>query len=265
MPFGRITRRNRRTNRRIARKTGIRRRRGYRSRRVSKYGKQRIVYNSGIVRSPLPMEYMCKFVASAFMYSAVGAGSGDYIFNFKMNSLYLPFQNAVASGVTYNTINVATYQCPGYSTLLNANCYTKYIVQSVKIEFDVIPQNILDNTTACIVCSHTGSVPANVASAMSRPWCTQMEFTTGRTYKLGDYPMKMYVPIHKYLGIPKLLYKYDQSGQWMGTYNSDAANTLELVTLVETGDNQVVTSALEFRVRITYYVLLKDLVTESLP
>lgn len=235
-----------------------------RGKRSLGYGTRVIRYKPGLARTPLPPEFQTQFIASAFMYSSTGVGTGDYIFNFKMNSIYLPFQNAAPSGVTYNTINVATYLPAGYNTLLNANAYLKYLVRGVKIEFDCLPQSVTDPVSCAITCSRTGSVPASLGAALSKPWTKHLAFSSSKQYKMGDYPLKMYVPIHKFLGIPKFMYENDPSGQWLGQYNTDATNTLELVTLVETGDNSVLSNPLEFRVRITYYVTLRELITESL-
>lgn len=227
-------------------------------------GRSVVVYKPGIIRSPLPMQYITKFVASAFMYSTSGAATGDYTFNFKLNSMYHPFANAAPAGVTYNTINIATYNPAGYGTLLDADVYTTYTVIATLFEFDVIPQSVSDPVSVAVTASRTGSVPASVAASLSKPWTKSMAFVSGRNYREGDYPLKMYIPIHKFLGIPKSFYMYDTSGQWDGSYNTDATNTLELVANVETGDNAVLSSPLEFRVRITYYARLRDLVTENL-
>lgn len=215
--------------------------------------------------APLPNMYFTKFIAAGAFYSGSGMGTGSNQFNYKLNSLYLPFANAGGSVTFLGGLNIATFQCPGYSNLLNANMYTKYLVLGTKFEFSAMPQSVADNVIVTASVSTTGGTPANVGTAVQKPWTRSLHISVGKeTGNKGDYPIKMYIPIHKYMGLPKILYQNDQSGQWMGTYNADATNTLEIVTNVSTGDGDVYSLPIEYRVRITYYVRLSSLNSEAM-
>lgn len=215
----------------------------------------------GMNVSPLPSQYITKFVAAG---SFVTGTTANTQMNFKMNSLYLPFQNA--GGVTFfGGLNVATFQCPGWANLLGATMYQKYLVSAIKFEIDLVPQGVLDSVICTISASHTGGTPASAGAAIQKPWTRSLNFSSGRTYRLGDYPLKMYTSIHEFVGLPKMLYDYDTSNQWTGTYLTDAANTLEFVCNINTGDNQALTIGVEGRVRITYYTRLFSLYQEAIP
>lgn len=214
-----------------------------------------LVYK-GAHHSPLPQVYFTKFVASGFFFSGSGAGTGDYNWTFNLNGIGAPF-SSVTSGVTWNNLAPASYQCAGAPSLINATMYSQHVTYGMLFEFDVTPQSVADSVVVTLTPSLTGNVPATVAAAMARPWTKAMNFASGRVYKLGEYSFRQYIDVAKYLGLPRMLYMNDVSGNFVGGQSAGVITnppvTIPLTMNVETGDNAVLTNPLEFRVRITYY------------
>lgn len=247
--------------------------------RRTKKGRRRSTRNKGFVvryfpkglptHSPLPMEYFTKFTASAFYYTGTGAGTGDYQWSFKMNSIYQVFSSAT-TGVTYNTINPATQNVTAYSSMVNANMYRNWQVYGCKLELDVTPQAINDSVIFTITPSRSTTVPASAAAALLQPNTKQMGFDTGgRIRPNSDFPLKMYMPVHKYVGLDKKIFmnQLDSGGAstpYVGSITNNPTTVLYFNCWCETGDNQILNFPLEVRVRVTYYVRLFNLATENM-
>jgi hypothetical protein len=212
---------------------------------------------------PMPMVFFTRFTASGYFFTSSGAGTGDYLWNFKMNSIFHPFAN-VTTGVTWGNLSPSTYNPAGFTALLGANIYTQFIVQDALFEMDITPQSVLDSVKVAVTASTTASVPATVGAALDQPFTKSMTFASGRTYRLADYPLKMRIKTSEILGEIPLFYDNDISGNFVGGPTSDPPASLPIVVNVETGDNAVLTNPLEFSVRVTYWVKLFGLNTGAL-
>ncbi len=206
------------------------------------------------------MKFNTKFTASGFF--TVAAATTSLNIQFKMNSCYHPF--SASSAVTWNTITIATFQCPGFPTLCSTGVYPEFIVRKVLFEFDFIPQSVADSVIVAGTASGTVGSPATVAAALTHPWTKQMTFASGRQYRLGDYPFKHRISIPLYLGIPNLLYDNDTSGNFVGSSGGDPPANLPYTVNLATGDLVGLTAALEGRVRVTYFTMLRSLNNEAL-
>jgi len=210
---------------------------------------------------PLPMELVTKFTVSGFAY--LGAGATTVNINFNLNGCYHPL--ASASSVTWGTgITIATFQCPGFPSLCSTTMYQSFVVRKALFEFDVTPQSVVDSVIFTGTPSQAAGTPGTVNAALTRPWTKQMGFAAGRTNRRGEYPFRHTVELAKYLGIPRLLYDNDQSGNFVGSDTSNPPATFPYVVNIATGDAAGLSQALELRVRITYFVLLRQLNTDVL-
>jgi hypothetical protein len=213
--------------------------------------------------SPLPQIYFTKFTASGMCYSAFGAGSGTLTLNFPQNSIYHPFASAV-TGVTYVGITPASYLPPGFTALLNSTTYGQFIVCDTLFEADITPQSVADSVAVAVTASGTSGSPSSVGAAIGKPWTKTQTSSSGRVYREQDYPLKMRISTADYLGLPRYLYENDVSGNFVGGATGNPPVTQWLVMNINTGDNQNFVSALELRFRITYFVKVYSLNTETL-
>jgi len=235
---------------------GRRARRGAFAPTMSK-GFESLTFNPPVsMHNPLPQIYYTKFTASGSFYTASGAGTGDYNWSFKLNSINTPF-SAVTSGVTWNGITPSTYQMPGVTSLFSPTMYTFFIVTNAQFEMDVTPQSVIDTVVTTLTPSIQAGFPASIATAMARPFTTTQRFASGRTYRQRDYPFKQRFSAWKLVGFSKGVYENDTSGNFVGVYSSslsDPPTNFPWVLNIETGDNSTLNVALEVSVRITYWV-----------
>jgi len=213
---------------------------------------------------PLPMRMRTKFVASG--YFSVAAASTQINMHFKFNSCILPFTNTNSSGaITWNNLALGTFNPAGFSTLCNTvTLYAEFIFESVLFEFDFLPQSVVDSVVVTGTPSGSAGIPSSVGAAMTRPWTKQQCFASGRTYRQGDYPFKHRLSPSTFLGIPHNLYVNDVSGNFVGGGSSDPPALLPYTLNIATGDLAGLNNPLEARVRITYFVLLRSLSTDTL-
>ncbi len=212
---------------------------------------------------PLPMKLRTKFIASG-MFSIAAATSACTL-DFVMNTCVLPFATTNTSGaVTWYNLTIGTYYPAGFHQLCTANLYQQFVVESVLFEFDFTPQSVQDSVIVAGTPAQTGGVPSSVAAAMTRPWTKQMTFASGRTYRMGDYPYRHRINIPQYLGIPPFLMDNDFTTTFNGEPTASPTITLPYVVNVSTGDVVGLTVALECRVRVTYFTLLKNLNTDTM-
>jgi len=217
--------------------------------------------------TPLPQVFFTRFTASGSCYTASGAATGDYTWNFKLNSISKPFAN-VTVGLTWNNLTPATYEMPGVTSLVSTTMYTTYVVYGAMIEVDITPQSVTDSVICAITPSQTSSSPSSVGAAAGRPFTRQATFASGRTLKSRDFPLFQRFSAWKLLGITKPFYVNDTSGNFVGGESSgvptDPPVNLPWVVNVETGDNAVLSQSLELRFRLTYFVKLYGLETSIL-
>jgi hypothetical protein len=218
---------------------------------------------SGPYVSPLPQVFHTRFVASGFCYTTSGAGSGDYAWSITLNGIFRPFIQ-MATGLTWNNLTPGTFLPPGSSALVNTNVYQLNIVEGVLVELDVTPQTVADSVVCTVTPTSTTSSPATVAAALTRPWTKQMTFASGRQYHFGDFAFRDYYRPSQFIGLPPVIYNNDPSGNFVGGVGSNPPAIYYLNINVETGDNAVLTNALEIRIRLTYDVKLYGLSTETL-
>jgi len=230
----------------------------------SQFGADALVYVTRFNKhNPVPLIYVTRFTASGYFYTTSGAGTGDYNWSFKLNSCYQPFFN-VTTGITWGNLTPSTYNPAGFSQLLNATFYQSFVVYDTLMEVDITPQSVVDSVICTVTPSTTSGTPATVGAAMAHPFTKQQTFASGRVYKLGDYPLKIRMPPHKFLGIPFRNYLNDTSGNYVGAYDADPPNLYPVVVNIETGDNATLSNPLEVRVRMTYWVKIYALAFESL-
>jgi len=211
----------------------------------------------------LPSRYMTKFTAVSYGFMSPGANSGDLRFNFEMNTPLLPFQNTVfvnGGTWTYNNITMATYQPPGFSTLLNANTYRSYRCLASSIEVEVDVQSVADSVTVAVTPSNSTAVPATVGAALSQ------RYTKSKTVISGNNrSVKHFMPIYKFEGVRKQAIEDDLSGNFTSAYNAVPGKLYYWIVNVETGDNAVLNSALIIRFKIVYYTECFDQTNSTLP
>jgi len=218
--------------------------------------------------TPLPMEYFTRFTAAGCFYTSTGTGTGDYNWKFELNSIAAPFAN-VTTGVTWNNLTPATYQCPGTASLISATMYTTWVVYSAMLEIDVTPQSVVDSCVCTITPSQSSSIPGSVGVALGKPFTVQTSFAAGRTYRTNrDFQLYQRFSAWKLLGLPKYIYMNDPSGNFVGGESSGLPTAppvnLPWTVNLETGDNSQLTQPLEVRVRVTYFVRLYGLQSASL-
>lgn len=215
------------------------------------------------MQCPLPMKLRTKFTASG-MFS-IAATTSNATMNFICNSCVLPFGTTNASAtLTWYSLTIGSYYPCGFHTLVNTGVYQQFIVEKVLFEFDITPQSVQDSVIWCGSPSLSGGVPGGVGAAMTRPWTKSQNFAAGRQARLGEFPFKHRIDIPKFLGISKSVYFNDPSGNYYGEPTASPLITVPYVVNFETGDNVGLTTALECRVRVTYWVICRELNTTSI-
>ncbi len=210
---------------------------------------------------PLPMRLYTQFTASG--YFSLAAGTAAYAMQIQLNTPRLPFRT-VPTGLTWNNLTPASFSCPGFATLVNTNVYVQGIVTAALVEVDMVPQTVQDSVIIAGVPSVTSGVPASVGAIMTRPWSKQQAFASGRVSVLGDYPWRHLITMHSFFGIPQGIYNNDVSGSFSFSPSTDPLTGVIYQLQIETGDAANLVDALEGRFRVTYYVMLRDLSTETL-
>lgn len=248
----------------MAKKNGRSSRRRSQKRLHARFGPGAVLLTSGSegLHCPLSQVSLTRFTASGYCYTTTGAGTGDYVWVVPGNYLRFPFAN-MTTGLTWSGLTPASYNPIGYSTLLSSTAYTRALVYETMLELDFVPQSVSDSVTVCVTPSDQAFVPGTVAAAMAAPRTKVMSFTTGRVSHLGDYPFKYRFQPHKYVGIPSLIYDNNIS-QYSTFWNGAPGNILYLVINAETGDNATLSTALEIRVRQTFWVKLFTLDTSAM-
>jgi len=222
-------------------------------------------FRSMTVRSPLsfhcalPMQLRTRFTASG-MFSIAGT-TPSATMNFIANSCVLPFATTNGSAaLTWYGLTIGSFYPAFFHSIINASVYTQFIVEKVLFEFDATPQSVQDSIIWTGSPSMTGSVPSSVPNAMTRPWTKQMGFRSARP-ATPDYPFRHMIDIAKFLGISRSAYRNDTSGAFYGEPTASPLVTIPYVVNFETGDNVGLTTALEVRVRVTYFTLCRELNT----
>lgn len=213
---------------------------------------------------PLPMIFRTRITASGFCYTGTGTGTGDHIWNLYFNQINQVFSGMV-TGLTWNGITPGSYKPAGFDALFKAGMYESCLVEGVLVELDVVNQSIGDSVVVCVTPSSNVSTPATVAAALAQPFTKAMTFSSGRTYRQGDYSFSKYYSMAQYLGMPPYLFNNDISGFWTMTLTQPSpSNLYYLVLNVETGDDSTFVAPLEIRVRLSYDVKFFELTSGAL-
>lgn len=217
----------------------------------------------------LPPRYRTKLVAEAYATASTGVGSGTYRFYFFMNDPRLPFAGTVTGPfVVYNNITFTTFQAPGFLTLCNPNVYRQFRVSSSKLSIDINPGSAQDSIVAVISPSIVNSSPVNVGQALSQRASRSATFTTGRTAgTTRKNTLSSYMPIHTFAGVSYRAIQDDMSGRFNGTFDPaiPIVTPYYWVLNVNTGDNNVLATALDIRIKLEYWVEFFNQINETLP
>lgn len=199
-----------------------------------------------------PPRYRTKLTAQFFGFTNTGMGSGDYAWQFKLNSPRVPL-NFTNTGLTLNNITASTYQPAGMSTIFNTAIYNFGRVYASSIELDVIPQSVQDSVLATITPSGS-TAPNTVAEALTQPYTKQAGFSSGRQTTAKGNTLKNYFTVAKLLGVSHQAIQDDISGATFFQNAIDPDIVFTWNVNIETGDNSALNNSLEVRVRIVYYV-----------
>lgn len=223
-----------------------------------------LVFRPGrLYNLPFPMIYKTFLTGQGFCYTGSGAGTGDYLWSVPLNYSRFPFAG-MTTGLTWNNLTPASYNCVGFSTLLNGNMYFNYSVEAATLFLDVNPQSVGDNVACTISPSTSSSIPGSVASALTLPWTKQLTAASGKTFRLGDFPLRAHYQVHELIGCTKSGYDNDLSQVYTATYNTSPSKPYYFVINIETGDNAILGSALEVKIKVVYHVKLWELNTAGM-
>jgi hypothetical protein len=200
---------------------------------------------------PFPPRYRAIIRSEIFGYTASGAGTGDYSWFVFLNTPYLPWNTGDLSGLTPNGISYSTLHSLGYTQLCNAATYISYRVIRSSIEVDVMPQSVTDSVTVTIGPTDSTS-GVTVANSLGDRRVKSYTFGSGRTPPRGG--LKNSITQAALLGVRESAIRDDLSFKYCGNYNGNPANPFYWSVQVETGDNAVLSAALEVRMRLTFEV-----------
>lgn len=204
---------------------------------------------NSFIHMPLPPRFRTKVIASGFFYTSSGGGSGDYNLTFDLNTCNSCF-NFTNTGITWNTITVANYEPAGFSQLCNSTLYRQYRVLGSSITCDITPQSVVDTVSCSLLPSSDLNVPANLAVALAQPYSKSHNMAANR----APATLRNYITQHKFLGVSRSAIQNDLSGNYNGSYSSGPVVPLYWKLLMETGDNQTLSAAVEVRIKIVYYL-----------
>jgi len=216
-------------------------------------------------QNAFPPRWRTKFTAQFYGSTTSGAGSGDYTWNFNLNSPIHPLDYA-NTGLTINNLTAATYMPAGLSQLFNANIYNTGRVYASAIEVDVLPQSVSDSVVATLTPIATAGSLTTVAQALTQPYTKQATFASGRQTTPKGNALKHYFTASKLMGVSRQAVQDDISGTLIFQYPTVNPNLLMVWALnIETGDNSILGQPLEVRVKIVYYTELFANLSASQP
>lgn len=248
------------SKKRVYRKRATKRRpRRTRGRKSAYNSALRIPRQMGMV---VPPKMFSKFVTTAKFYVPAGSASVGY-FDVNGCSLHKPWLQTASYDTAPRSASLSTPTATanGFEGLANwltgasgEKFYQNYRVHGFKYNVKIVPTALADSGECAIVLVkrlNTSDDVANtsLATATMAPFSKRGFFNTSRKAN-----MSIYCPIAKINGVPKLAIQIDENFQSLGT--TFPANFVIARCLYGRGDGAVLTSALEFDVRLTCYAEL---------
>jgi len=201
-------------------------------------------------------------VSEAFGYTSNGVGTGSYSWAVELNSLDLPWNTSLFTGLTFKTTAANVLQPAGFTSICNANLYENYRVLDCTMSIDVVPQSVADSVLVVLTPALTSG--ANVQTDLAQPWAKSYFFCSGRTAP-GRNGLTNRVQVSRLAGVAERAIVDDLSLQYCGKYNTIPVRTLYWRIAIETGDNATLASPLCIRMRLRWHVELFGLMSANLP
>jgi len=221
---------------------------------------------------------------SELCFWIAAATAATFVFNTKMNSVYLPFSTSLAPSVVAGTtlvtgstavaskVPAGVFEWLGRpATAANPGIYFNYIVTGAKCTISVTPQSVFDAGYIYLTAYNANrslDTPTTMESIMNKPWGKVLQIGSSGSNR-GRTSISMYIPIHKFMGITKQQYLSNMAdyqvnteayGDFTGSVGGAAAADPALSLLwyygYTNGDNDNTTGKLEFMVNVTYYVTM---------
>lgn len=234
---------------------GRRTRRG-RKRVTGKSTRGMVLYKS-FQQRPFPTVFQTKFKTCVQGFIKSGIGLANATLNLKMNSPFLPMYEGVSTGLTNGTYYGSVSPAPstlypgGYSSLANANLYTKYRVIGCKILMRFVNQSLSDNGFIVTITPTLVTSPSSSGVALEQPWTKKILCSQGKQNVISNY-----VTQHQIIGCKKRALEFDLSGQYEGAYNADPTKAIDWVVCFAGLDGASTVGVIPFELELTHYTKL---------
>lgn len=210
----------------------------------------------------IPPKMYSKFVTTAKFYVAAGSASVGY-FDVNACSLNKPWAQTAAYDTAPRTASLSTpaNTANGFEGLANwltgasgEKFYQNYRVHGFKYNVKIAPTSLADSGECAITLvkrlnSSDDIANTSLATATMAPFSKRGFFNTSKKANLT-----IFCPVAKLNGVPKLAIQIDPAFQALGT--TFPANFIIARVLYGRGDGAVLSSSLEFDVRLTCYAEL---------
>lgn len=170
-----------------------------------------------------------------------------------MNFCYQPFTSGGHNWGNLTQNSSLTQNPTGFLFYCSNNGYLRYRVLASAIEVALMIGSIADAVTMVITPSTTVNLPGTIQGATGQPFSKKMDFIFAREEN-GRSTLKNYIATHTLVGCSKAALDNDLSLQFAALYNQDPSNPMFWTTNFATISNAVSVAAMNFRVKVTYYV-----------
>nr|WAE42145.1 MAG: capsid protein [Cressdnaviricota sp.] len=211
---------------------------------------------------PLPTMYKCKFVI--FGKCILGAGLTDNSAGVKLNSPYIPFNNAAQGAFATMSPASATNQPVGLTNLWNSSMYQNFRIYASKIDIKISQVLATDTAEITVIPAVTGAQMATLAGLQPEqlpqiPFSKYIITTQARQNHISNY-----MTCHKLLGVPKAAIDLDLSNNFTGALGSDPAGLMYWYINIRSSDQEATLNDIVLDVKVTYYTELWRLYDASL-
>lgn len=228
-----------------------------RNRRVTGKSTRNMVLYKSFQQRPFPTIFQTKFKTCLQGFIKSGIGLANATINLKLNSVYLPTYEGVSTGLANSTYYGSVSPAPstlapgGFSSLCNANLYTKFRVIGCKILMRFVNQSLSDNGFIVTITPTLTTTPASSGVCLEQPWVKKILCSEGKQNIISNYCTQ-----HQILGVNKRAIEYDLTGSYEGTYATNPSVGMFWNVAFAGLDGASTTGVIPFELELTHYCKL---------
>jgi len=178
-----------------------------------------VIYKNVKAISPFPPRY--RTVMTTAMRGFINSGTGAVTWYCKLNSAHLPFQGG---GWPNALPAVTTLKPTGFPQICNATFYTLFRVLRSKIRIQCSPGDASDTVQITVTPSGNSATPASAALAMGQRHTEWKQVQIGTPQ--ASQTVSNEITMARFLGVTDQAIQNDLSGDFLGTYAADPADTV---------------------------------------